>query len=49
MVEKVMVCNDCDKMFKVECYTSEGKEITCPGCEGTNVISIYKKMNLGES
>jgi len=46
MAEKVMVCDDCGKMFKVEYDTSEGKEITCPGCEGTNVLSIYKKTNL---
>lgn len=46
MAEKLMVCDDCDKLFKTEYDTTEGKEITCPSCEGTNVLSIYKKSNL---
>lgn len=46
MAEKVMTCDDCNKMFKTEYDTSEGKEIKCPGCEGTNVVSVYRKANL---
>lgn len=46
MVDKLMVCDDCEKMFKLKYDTTEGKEITCASCGGTNVISIYKKMNL---
>ncbi len=48
MAEKVMICDDCGKVFKIEYDTSEGKDITCVSCEGTNVVSIYKKMNLEE-
>jgi DNA-directed RNA polymerase subunit RPC12/RpoP len=48
MAEKLMVCDDCGKMFKTEYDTTEGKEIKCPACEGTNVLSIYKRYNLEE-
>ncbi len=48
MAEKLMVCDDCSKLFKTEYDMTEGKEITCPACEGTNVLSIYKKHNLEE-
>lgn len=48
MAEKVMVCDDCGKMFRISYDLSEGRELTCPSCEGSNVISIYKKMNIRE-
>ena len=48
MAEKLMVCDDCGKLFKIDYDTTEGKEIKCISCEGTNVLSIYKKKNLEE-
>lgn len=48
MAEKLMVCGDCNKMFKIEYDVTEGKEIMCPGCGGADVLSIYKKINLEE-
>jgi DNA-directed RNA polymerase subunit RPC12/RpoP len=48
MAEKLLVCDDCGKLFKIEYDVTEGKEIKCPSCEGTNVLSIYKKINLEE-
>lgn len=48
MVEKVMVCEDCGKMFRISYDLSEGKELKCPSCEGGNVTSVYKKINIME-
>jgi DNA-directed RNA polymerase subunit RPC12/RpoP len=46
MAEKVMVCDECGKMFRIS-YDIE-EELRCPSCDGKNIISIYKKMNIME-
>jgi|GEM_PF-1812129 DNA-directed RNA polymerase subunit RPC12/RpoP len=46
MAEKIMVCDDCGKMFRISYEAAEGEEIKCPSCDSSNIVSIYKKMNI---
>ncbi len=48
MTDRLMVCDECGKIFRVDYAEVGEKEIKCPACEGTNVDSIYKKTNRSE-
>ena len=39
MAKKIMVCDECKKMFRVD-YDQE-KGIKCPACEGEKISSLY--------
>ena len=45
MAEKVMLCEDCGKMFRVEYDLTKIDELICPSCDGINIVSIYKQQN----
>ncbi len=45
MAEKVMLCEDCGKMFRVEYDLTKIDELICPSCDGINIASIYKQQN----
>ncbi len=41
MAEKIMVCNKCNKLFRVK--FSGVEKVKCPKCGSDDVESIYKK------
>ncbi|MDI6654280.1 MAG: hypothetical protein ABH874_02300 [Methanobacteriota archaeon] len=46
MVEKIMVCEECGKMFRIKYdLLSEAK---CPSCDGNKIMSIYRQYNIRE-
>lgn len=46
MVEKIMVCDDCGKMFRVEYDLTEDEELECPSCDSSNTNSVYRQENV---
>ncbi|MEE8167267.1 MAG: hypothetical protein V3T58_00140 [Candidatus Hydrothermarchaeales archaeon] len=45
MVEKVMVCEECGKMFRISYDLTEDKELKCPSCDSINTTSVYRQEN----
>lgn len=45
MPEKIMLCNECGRVFRA--VRREG-EVSCPNCKSASVESIYKVYNLRE-
>jgi predicted RNA-binding Zn-ribbon protein involved in translation (DUF1610 family) len=45
MGEKIMLCIECGKLFRVN-FAAE--ELKCPGCGSDSVDSIYRHYNLME-
>ncbi len=39
MAEKIMVCNKCNKLFRVK----GGEKVKCPKCGSDDVESVYKR------
>lgn len=46
MVEKIMVCEECSKMFRIKYDPS--LEVKCPSCDSNKIVSIYKQYNIRE-
>ncbi|MFQ6105523.1 MAG: hypothetical protein ACE5NL_00425 [Candidatus Hydrothermarchaeaceae archaeon] len=46
MAEKIMVCGDCGKIFRVKFLSTE--KIICPSCDSPSVDGIYSQYNLEE-
>lgn len=45
MVEKIMLCEECGKLFRAKCTA----ELKCPGCNSSRVDSVYKHYNLAQA
>jgi len=46
MADKIMVCEECDKVFKIRYDLTEEDEIRCPSCDSIHVQSIYRQENV---
>lgn len=44
MVEKIMLCVECGKLFRVKYVAAE--ELKCPSCGSSSVDSVYKHYNV---
>lgn len=43
MAEKIMLCVDCGKLFRIKYLAAE--ELKCPSCGSSNVDSVYRHYN----
>ncbi len=46
MADKIMVCEDCGKVFRVPYDLTTTPEIKCPSCGNAHVQSIYRQENV---
>lgn len=46
MIEKILLCVDCGKLFRAKYLPGEGTK--CPGCGSGRVDSVYRHYNLIE-
>ncbi len=46
MAEKIVVCDECGKLFRVNYDALGDKELKCPSCNSSNVMSIYRHETL---
>lgn len=47
MAERLMVCEDCGKIFRVK-YDSGKDSVECPSCDSANVVGVYRQHNVKE-
>lgn len=45
MTDKIMVCEECSKVFRTRYDLTEESDIKCPSCDSIHVQGIYRQEN----
>lgn len=46
MTDKIMVCEECGKLFRTHYDLTVETRIKCPSCDSKRVQSIYRQENI---